>query len=71
MNCYEILLKLPKKNIINVLYEALEEMQQYNGRTVTHCIMTAMGVEEYEDGKWRGNLKKVRKHTKETAFITE
>jgi hypothetical protein len=40
---YELLMKLPKANLINLMYGALDEMQSYNGRSRFACIMLAMG----------------------------
>lgn len=65
---YELLLKLPKENIINLMYSALDEMQMYNGRTITQCICTSLGCEEEEkDGKsyWKlPTLKVIKERTK-------
>lgn len=38
-----LLLRLPKEVLINVFYDALEEMQSYNGRSPHECIVTALG----------------------------
>lgn len=46
---YELLLKLPKENLINLMCMALDEMKCYNGRTVTYCICNALGCEEMEE----------------------
>lgn len=35
--------KLSNKEKIPILFEALEYMQQYNGRSVNDCIIYAMG----------------------------
>lgn len=39
-----------QKNI--VLYNAIDYMQQYNGRTRFLCIALAMGFEQYDDDKF-------------------
>jgi len=46
---YELLLKLPKKNLVNLLWESLDEMQSYNGNTKTYCICKALGFKEKEE----------------------
>lgn len=43
---YELLMKLPRKNLISVMMQALDEMQAWNGRTRLHCICIALGCEE-------------------------
>lgn len=58
---YEILLKLPKENLINLMYNALDEMQSYNGRSINHCICTAMGCEQQEkDGRTYWKVPKMK-----------
>jgi|TARA_R110000851_G_scaffold131429_1_gene265312 hypothetical protein len=42
--------KLTQVKQIEVLYEALDYMQQYNGRSKTLCIAMALGYENYEGG---------------------
>lgn len=43
---------LPKKNVINLMYNALDEMQSYNGRSITECLVLAVGGEYiYDDNK--------------------
>ena len=37
-----------KRDKVNILFEALDFMQQYNGRSKTQCIGLAMGL-EYEN----------------------
>jgi len=61
---YEILLKLPKKNIINLMWEALDHMQAYNCRSRTYCILESMGYKQVEDKKWRPcSLAEIKKNT--------
>ena len=52
---YEILLKLPRKNLIHLMWGALDEMQSYNGRSRQECIMQGMGAKEKqkEDGTYK------------------
>ena len=38
-----------KRNKVEILFEALDIMQQYNGRSVWYCIALAMGYET-DDG---------------------
>lgn len=40
--------KLTKNQKINILYEAIDIMQSYNGRSRFYCIANAMGYENYE-----------------------
>jgi len=40
--------KLTKDKKIEVLYEALDYMQQYNGRSRFLCIAMAMGYDNWE-----------------------
>jgi DNA helicase TIP49 (TBP-interacting protein) len=40
--------KMPKDLKIKVLYEAIDIMQQYNGRSRFLCIAMAMGYENFE-----------------------
>ena len=40
---YEILMKLPRANLINLMWAALDEMQAYNGRTRLDCVILAIG----------------------------
>jgi hypothetical protein len=67
---YEILLKIPRKNLIHIMVEALDLMEQFNGRTKTYCICEAMGLEEKEDGGWKlRSIKKVKDYTEEVPFF--
>lgn len=47
MNEYEKLLdrfeKMSNKNKVEVLYTAIDYMQEYNGRSISDCIVLAMG----------------------------
>jgi hypothetical protein len=36
---------------INILYDAIDYMQSYNGRSKINCIAMAMGYDNYEGGK--------------------
>ncbi len=41
----EILAKFEKKrNKVDIMWEALDYMNQYNGRTPTECVGLAMGL---------------------------
>ena len=46
---YTYLMQLPKKNLINLMWAALDEMQYYNGYTREFCICSALGLEEITD----------------------
>ena len=61
---YEYILKLPKKNLLNLMLSAIDEMQSYNGRSVTGCIALAMDAKEKDEGKWTlPSLKELKKDT--------
>jgi len=65
---YELLMKLPRKNLIGCMAQAIDEMEQWNGRSRTHCICTALGCKENmkEDGSstWTvPSLKDIKKNT--------
>jgi len=63
-NLYELLLKLPKRNLVNIMWEALDEMQAFNGRTRTFCIMSAIGAKNTEEGKYKiPSINEIKKHT--------
>ena len=49
--------RLPNHQKIEVLYEALDFMQQYNGRTRFMCVALAMGYENPE-GEYDTYVKK-------------
>lgn len=51
---YELLLKLPRRNLVHIMWEALDLMQQYNGRSKMYCIAMAIGAKEdsKQDGKY-------------------
>lgn len=52
MSVETILEILPKKNVINLMYTALDEMRSYNGKSITECLVLAMGGEYvYDDEK--------------------
>jgi hypothetical protein len=57
---YEILIKLPRKNLVNIMWGALDEMQAYNGRSRQGCILEAMGAEKEtsESGNFKYKLPK-------------
>lgn len=40
---YNLLLRLPKKNLFHLMLSALNEMQLYNGQTLESCIIAAAG----------------------------
>jgi len=49
---YDYLLHLPRRNLVNLMLHALDEMQAYNGRSFTFCIMEGMGAEKKDEGVW-------------------
>jgi len=48
----ERLLKETKAEMLGILLEAIDTMQAYNGRTITYCLVDALGgqANEGEDG---------------------
>ena len=64
---YNRLLKLPRVNLINLMWAALDEMEAYNRRSKIYCIMEAMEAEciDSEEGtKWKiPSLPKMKKAT--------
>ena len=44
---------LPEKKKVPILWDALDYMQQYNGRKSYQCIFMAMGYQEDDEGRWR------------------
>ena len=46
---YERLLRMKKEALLETMLEALDTMQAYNGRSITTCIMMALGAESHED----------------------
>jgi hypothetical protein len=50
---YERLLQLPRANLVNLMMEALDYMQQFNGRGRTTCIMMALNAKEVDEKKWQ------------------
>jgi len=60
---YEKIMKLPKSNIVNLMWGALDEMQAYNGRSRQECILLAMGAKPI-DSKWKlPTQKKLKENT--------
>lgn len=51
---YDYLLKLPRANLVHTMIEALDLMQQHNGRTRSFCILTAIGAKHktHAGGNW-------------------
>ena len=45
----EKFVRLPNSKKIDILSDALDEMQYYNGRTINDCIVIAMGGSYTED----------------------
>ena len=50
---YDILMQLPKENLINMAWMALDEMQGYNGRTRQSCILLALGAIGDENDRYK------------------
>ncbi len=67
---YELLMKMPKKNLINIMWDALDVMQAYNGRTKMFCIMESIGAVAHEDeyGCITYSIPKINEIKKLTSF---
>ena len=68
---YDLLMKLPKKNLINVVWSALDSMQSYNGRSRTFCVMDSLGVQPNNDmeNTWKmPTVKEAKKNTNDMGF---
>jgi hypothetical protein len=54
----KFLLSFNKSIIYNIMLEALDIMQAYNGRSITYCICEAIGAEtaEHDDGTYSWKL---------------
>lgn len=50
---HEWLLKQSKERLVEIMVEAPQEMQQWNGRSITHCICEGAGFESNDEGKWK------------------
>jgi len=48
---YDIIQKLPRQNITNLMLSALDEMQAYNGRSIQECVLIAAGSKGHTDEK--------------------
>lgn len=55
---WEYLNKLDKEQIVEVMLEALEVMQGYNGNTINYCVVKALGG-EYNEELTRFRLPKI------------
>jgi len=65
---YDILAKLPRRNLINLMWEALDVKHSYNTRQA--CILEAMGAEVKDNLKTGGfqyrlppTLKEIKENT--------
>jgi hypothetical protein len=47
------LMSLPKDVLLEVMLQAIDEMQAYNGRSHNECILLAIEAENIDDTKWR------------------
>ena len=64
----EMVIRLPKQNLANLMWSALDAMQLYNGRSKEFCILTAMGAiaEEKGDGTFIWNVPSIEEIKKNT-----
>ena len=49
----KLLNSLPRAVLIEVMYEALDLMQQWNGRSRFWCVFTALEAKEVKEGTFR------------------
>jgi len=49
---YNRLMKIEKEALLSLMLDALTDMQSYNGRTLSWCILNNIGT-EMDNGKWR------------------
>ena len=42
---YNFIMKLPKENIVNLMFMSLDEMKYYNGQTKKSAVLRALGSE--------------------------
>ena len=66
---YDFLTKLPKKNLINLMLMALDEMQAWNGRTITQAICKVFGTCNDEGKCFMPKLTDAKKKTDEISLI--
>lgn len=60
---YEYLMMLPKDEVIEIMANALDRMQEYNGRTITYCVVSSISgttCEETDDAGYRYSLPEVK-----------
>lgn len=56
---YDFIMKLPKENIVNLMFMSLDEMQGYNWQSINECILKSLCI---KGGKI--SLKEVKELTK-------
>jgi len=67
---YEMLTKLPRRNLIHLMWGALDEMQTYNGRSRQQCIMLAIGNAAESEEQKNGTMKYKVKSLAELKRVT-
>ena len=66
---YEMLLLLPRRNLLNLMLMALDEMQAYNGKSRGAAIMEALCAEYVPDKGYKiPSLKIIKKLTNSTPL---
>lgn len=67
---YDRIMKLPRANVVNLMWDALDYMQQWNGRSRGTCIAMAMGGKEVKEGCWElPTHKTLREYTEHMSAI--
>lgn len=61
---YRRLMLLPRANLIELMMEALDYMEAYNGRTRQQCLMLALEAKEIEGGWKLPSLKDMKEVTR-------
>ena len=64
---FDLLEKLPAENLINLMWEALDIMQSYNGRNKTECILMAAGATQ-DEGGWTLDSETLYQNTKQSTL---
>lgn len=48
-NIHDHLMQLPKEEVIDIMSDALDQMQIWNGRSITFCVVTSIPSATYRD----------------------
>ncbi len=59
---FAYLMQMSKEKVIQVMTDALDQMQEWNGRTMTYCIVSSIEgatCTETDTGGWKYSLPKI------------